>query len=696
MTGVGRFTYTEWLPSMGRIGHSLAIDTETEEFDVDDTTAIPRLVVLTATNESRKTYLIHPCHARDFLNQHRDIPFVLHNVAFDRVVLLEATGVDLADWAACNRIIDTGLLYQLVRLAEIGLVPGKWGLDVLVQRYLHYTLPKDESVRCTFGVYIREFGVVPLNEFRGEHRVYAAMDPLATRLLCEKLLDAARAVALHHNVDVKLLLSLHIQVKAALALDQVGRNGMCIDLSKVGELRHLIEEGIAASDSVLRKYGYASGDGETARYTKVMTAIERDMGLRFPRTKTGRITKKAEHLESYCQHEFIDAFLRHSESTKLLSTFIEKLDNSTNSVHPSFTTLVRTGRTSCRRPNLQQLPRGGKIREAFIASPDHLLLTADYKALELCALAQVCYERYGRSQLRELINAGTDPHCWLASQITGKSQDLITSEERQTSKAAAFGFPGGLGASSFASYARKDYGIEISEAEAERLRQRWFQAFPEMEEYMDDEAELAPELNQMLQANPKNWSADIMLGVMLRIAGGNPTKRSNGDPYSEEIVDHVWNCLSVSEFPDKEAHLPAIVARTGNDELRAAVSPQETVIWPSGRIRSRCWYCEARNSWFQGRASDGSKLALWRLFREGFRIANFIHDEVIVESPINGDHLVLARQVEAIMVTEMQQVIPDVRIAVEYALMPRWYKEAIAVYDDPQQPTRLLPWTPPV
>src|SRR5262249_45816661 len=63
-------------------------------------------------------------------------------------------------------------------------------------------------------------------------------------------------------------------------------------------------------------------------------------------------------------------------------------------VHPSYTTMVRTGRTSCSKPNVQQVPKDSAFRQAFVASPDHFLLAVDYSFIELRTFAATALQRY--------------------------------------------------------------------------------------------------------------------------------------------------------------------------------------------------------------------------------------------------------------------------------------------------------------
>lgn len=69
------------------------------------------------------------------------------------------------------------------------------------------------------------------------------------------------------------------------------------------------------------------------------------------------------------------------------------------------------------------------------------------------------------------------------------------------------------------------------------------------------------------------------------------------------------------------------------------------------------------------------KLALWQLRRAGDRIVNFIHDEVLIELPAETNLTHHAEIVRQLMITAMQEVVPDVRVDVQYALSDRWAKD---------------------
>ncbi|NDJ15658.1 MAG: hypothetical protein EBY17_31550 [Acidobacteriia bacterium] len=123
--------------------------------------------------------------------------------------------------------------------------------------------------------------------------------------------------------------------------------------------------------------------------------------------------------------EFYNHFVMHevgdrSGVEKLLKTFIPVLLQGTQvPINPRWNVLVATGRTSCSKPNLQQLPRKGGVRECFIPRYGYHFIGADYSFVELCTLAEVCYALFKYSKLGDAINAGLDPHLDFAAALMG-------------------------------------------------------------------------------------------------------------------------------------------------------------------------------------------------------------------------------------------------------------------------------------
>ena len=112
---------------------------------------------------------------------------------------------------------------------------------------------------------------------------------------------------------------------------------------------------------------------------------------------------------------------------------------------------------------------------------------------------------------------------------------------------------------------------------------------------------------------------------------------------------------------------------------------------PTGRIRANVGFTAARNTPFQGLAADGAKLAMWDLVKAGHRIVAFVHDEFVIELPVQVDYTAVARQIEQICCSAMGQLLDDIPVSCEYALADRWYKAATSVTD---VAGNLIPWQP--
>jgi DNA polymerase I-like protein with 3'-5' exonuclease and polymerase domains len=267
-----------------------------------------------------------------------------------------------------------------------------------------------------------------------------------------------------------------------------------------------------------------------------------------------------------------------------------------------------------------------------------------------------------------LINRGIDLHRWFAAEIANKPIEKVTKEERQAAKAANFGFPGGLGIGSFVAYAQATFGVEISEQEAKRLREKWLDAFPEMRLYLAD-----PWLSRYNFAKGPTSDEAINLAIARRIAAGLCQK--NGDAYKPSTTK--WFFEQV--LPRIAPHKSGIVSGSADLANELARTSVHTL---SGRIRANCYYSQAKNTPFQGLASDGAKEALFDLCSEGYTPNAFIHDEVLVEVPTDSNLEMHGHRIAEIMIAAMQRVVPDVKIAVEWAVADRWYKGAKLVRNE--------------
>src|SRR5262249_50919120 len=131
-----------------------------------------------------------------------------------------------------------------------------------------------------------------------------------------------------------------------------------------------------------------------------------------------------------------------------------------------------SGRMSCAAPNVQNLPRDPRYRRCFVAPPRPLLVKAGYSQIEL----RIAPKGADEARMLEAYRRGEALHTLPARSILGK-QD-VTKADRQLAKAVNFGLLYGMGAPAFRAYARSNYGVELSERQAEQYREAFFRAYP--------------------------------------------------------------------------------------------------------------------------------------------------------------------------------------------------------------------------
>ena len=209
------------------------------------------------------------------------------------------------------------------------------------------------------------------------------------------------------------------------------------------------------------------------------------------KTATGAPSTNEEVLEKLAEDYPLPArILEFRSMAKLKSTYTDKLplmiNPETGRVHTNYAQAVAvTGRLSSNDPNLQNIPvrtaEGRRIREAFIAPPGHVIVSADYSQIELRIMAHI-------SQDENLLRAfaeGVDVHKATASEVFGVPVNDVASEQRRYAKVINFGLIYGMSAHGLA----KNLGIERSAAAA--YIDRYFQRFAGVKRYMDDTRTMA-------------------------------------------------------------------------------------------------------------------------------------------------------------------------------------------------------------
>lgn len=202
------------------------------------------------------------------------------------------------------------------------------------------------------------------------------------------------------------------------------------------------------------------------------------------RTATGqRSTRESELEKIRDQHEIVDCIFEYRELQKLLSTYIDNIQNmldDDNRLHADFIQAgTTTGRMASHNPNLQNIPiksdRGKVIRNAFIAEKGYTFGVFDYSQIELRIAAFLS----GDEKLIDVFKTGQDVHTAVAAEVFGVPAEEVDKEMRRRAKAINFGILYGMGVNALKK------AIDSTQAEAQTYLNEYFKKYKKLGEYLE-------------------------------------------------------------------------------------------------------------------------------------------------------------------------------------------------------------------
>jgi DNA polymerase-1 len=219
--------------------------------------------------------------------------------------------------------------------------------------------------------------------------------------------------------------------------------------------------------------------------------LQDELGIkRLKRTKTGYSTDESV-LSQLSAHPVPRAIIEYRTVAKLKNTYVDTLpqfiNKTTGRIHTSFNqTVAATGRLSCDRPNLQNIPMrsaiGRKIRAAFRPDDDGWrFISADYSQVELRLLAHLAKAE----PMMEAFRQGLDVHTVTAAKIFNLKESDVDPVARSRAKAVNFGIIYGMGPQRLAA----ETGVTMTEAKD--FITRYFEVYPEIKRYTESLIELA-------------------------------------------------------------------------------------------------------------------------------------------------------------------------------------------------------------
>jgi len=278
---------------------------------------------------------------------------------------------------------------------------------------------------------------------------------------------------------------LRIEMPVALLLQRIERNGVLIDPAVLNaQSQQLGERMMALEREAHELAGQPFNIGSPKQICDVLfTKLQMPV---LKRTASGVPSTDEEVLEKLAENYPLPAkILEHRSLAKLKGTYTDKLplmvNPATGRVHTNYAQAVAvTGRLSSNEPNLQNIPirtaEGRRVREAFIAPPGHVVLSADYSQIELRLMAHISED----PNLLKAFIENMDVHRATASEVFGVDPLQVTSEQRRYAKTINFGLIYGMSAFGLAA----NLGIERSAAIA--YIERYFARYPGVKRYMDE------------------------------------------------------------------------------------------------------------------------------------------------------------------------------------------------------------------
>lgn len=639
----------------------LAVDTETHAVEP---LLAPRLVCMSMYNEAGPLILPRstaPTAFRQALEK-PNVHFIFANAKFDLSVLCneDPTLLPLVfDALEAGRIHDI-----LIREALIDIAHGKfwsegfYSLELLARRYLDIDLSavKSDGWRLRY----HELDGVPLESWPHDAREYALND---AKLTYDIFMRQQGGPNLHDEAH---------QVRSDFALQLMRLWGLRTDPERVATLKADVEKkhwetmhkfgalGIyrmpgAINPATKSKRPWPKSKHWTRDVEVLRALVSKAYNGAPPKSPSGEIRYDYDTLV-----ESGDKTLRElaeaGSNEKNWSQYLKIVEQGAHTtINSEFNVIVVTGRTSSRSPNVQNMPRDERIRNCFVPRPGWEYVDADYSAIEMVVLAQVCKSKGFGSTIAHAINADQDLHVRVARRGLNLSyEDALARVEagdpeakdaRQLGKAQNYGGAGGMGPKKQAKTAREQMGLRFCEKSGATDPCGTHKLFDGDEIYCNACVEAAAKIKRDWL---EEWSPDLpafFAYISERLTRYEMREDDKGQMYQVKVGDF---------------YAPF-----------------------SNRLHGSRTFNQACNLQFQAPAADGFKLAAWAIIKEcyvvessplfGCRVVVPAHDQFLLEAP-KGKGEVAGRRMSELMVREMRRVTPDVIVKAKPEVKQYWSK----------------------
>jgi len=610
--------------------------------------------------DGRAVYFVNPQNIDsmvDFFVAAR-CPIVAHNAAFDFTCLSahNQDNVGKIFQLATNRFLEcTYIRSMLISNAhgelkstqnnKIQLNYDKVGYHSLagtLKRFCYRDISevKDHTVQTTYHTVLNvPFDEWPVNyrdylvqDVEYLHELYFAQNKAADVWVHDAMahksavFEAPRRATFHYALNLASAWGVKVDLNAVEALRETSKE----EAIKMAKL--MVDHGFATEVTGVRAQKLLASDklpitiSQEALRSAVQLGFDNGYLNEIPRTDKGDIAVDRKTLAS-CGNPILQQYAEAGAQRTILNTFVPALEKSKQRngvLNTRFFPLSETGRVSARDPNLLNPPRNGGVRECIVAREGCALVFADYESNELRVLGQVLLDMFGSSRLADLYrqDAYFDCHTYMACQSLGISYEV--GMQKKADKDKAF------------------------KAERQRMKCCNF-GFP---------------------------------GGMAAITFVQYCKGFGLEITVEEA--EALKTFFFSQFPEIKEYLK----RVGNKVDR---HDGQGYLHRVGRITGGRDFCQLANFYFQGLAAEGGLTAFTMATKFAYTDRNnplwgtrpilFVHDEIIIESPLHKVHEA-AMELKSVMERSMRIFTPQVPSIAEPSAALRWTKDAFTKYDE--------------
>ncbi len=379
------------------------------------------------------------------------------------------------------------------------------------------------------------------------------------KLVSEELND------LYYNIEHPL-----ISVLADMEITGINVKSEVID-----ELKEDIKVKLSNLEDTI--YNYAGEKFNISSPKQLAYILYDKLGLPKGRGKNANSTAHDVLIKFVNSHPIINELLEYRNLNKLYTTYLDTFNDyihEDNKIHTIYKqTGTRTGRLSSIDPNLQNIPvrseEGKKIRKAFVASENSVLLSSDYSQIELRILAHIS----NCDKLKQAFINGEDIHTHVAADIFGCDEISVTPNMRRTAKAVIFGIVYGI----------SGYGLgenlDISASEAKQYIDKYLNLYPEVNNYMNEIVEKTRELgyvrtllNRKREIEEIKNTNHLIRAMGDRMALNTPIQGTSADILKMAMIK-IYNELKEKGYKTKmllQVH-DELIFDTPNDELNDVI-----------------------------------------------------------------------------------------------------------------------------